>query len=341
MTEPSRKRPRPTDPAAPEGCPHTRLPSGATKKDDEFWFDDGNLIIVAQDVEFCVYKGPLVKHSPVFRDMLTLPQPAEAGELGHRPVVSVPEHPTSFRHFLREFMAGSGFQLPGDEPVFEVVCAVIRLGHKYEVDRIVEKGLGYLKKQWLDNYSGWSFQANLAYARYWANPHIAERCISVVNIARLTDTPSLLRPALFECCTIDPQDLLKGHQREDGVCERLTAEDVTRVLLARTELVKLDALTALRIFRNTSGECYDYHNCTHAFQDAISELTESPSPSRMFSADPKRPSWFDCASKTDGPSFCDACLMEIRRKENEERSEMWNMLPSILDIPEPPRPEFW
>ncbi len=80
------------------------------KKDDEFWFEDGNLIIVAQDVEFCVYKGPLVKHSPVFRDMLTLPQPAESSELGHRPVVPVPENPTSFRHFLREFMAGSGFQ---------------------------------------------------------------------------------------------------------------------------------------------------------------------------------------------------------------------------------------
>ena len=38
-------------------------------KDKEFWFNDGTVILVAQDVEFCIYKGILAEHSPVFSDM--------------------------------------------------------------------------------------------------------------------------------------------------------------------------------------------------------------------------------------------------------------------------------
>ena len=108
MTEPSRKRPRAT---VEDDAQASRLPLGATKRDDEFWFDDGNLIIVAHDVEFRVYRGPLVRHSPVFREMLSLPQPpADANEHSQLPVVHIPEHPASFRHLLKEFMAGSAFQ---------------------------------------------------------------------------------------------------------------------------------------------------------------------------------------------------------------------------------------
>ncbi|KAL1938146.1 hypothetical protein VTO73DRAFT_11975 [Trametes versicolor] len=45
------------------------------KRDEEFWYEDGSIILVARDVEFRVFKGILAEHSPVFRDMFSLPQP--------------------------------------------------------------------------------------------------------------------------------------------------------------------------------------------------------------------------------------------------------------------------
>lgn len=53
-------------------------PVAERKRDAEFWYSDGNIILVARDVEFRVFKGILAEHSPVFRDMFSLPQPAPA-----------------------------------------------------------------------------------------------------------------------------------------------------------------------------------------------------------------------------------------------------------------------
>lgn len=54
--------------------------------DLDLWMEDGNIVIAAVDESsedkttyvFKCYKGLLSKHSPVFRDLLTLPQPSNA-----------------------------------------------------------------------------------------------------------------------------------------------------------------------------------------------------------------------------------------------------------------------
>ena len=46
-----------------------------TGRDEELWYGDGTLILIAANVEFRIDGGPLAKHSPVFRDILALPQP--------------------------------------------------------------------------------------------------------------------------------------------------------------------------------------------------------------------------------------------------------------------------
>lgn len=90
------------------------------RKDDELWFDDGNLIIVAGDTEFRVYKGPLLLHSEVIRDMVSMPPPSSSDAVGDMapngpgmalawvPVHSVEFHdsPADVKHFLRTFAPG-------------------------------------------------------------------------------------------------------------------------------------------------------------------------------------------------------------------------------------------
>ena len=80
------------------------------QRDDSFWFEDGNITLIAQGVEFQVYIGPLIKHSPVFRDMFTLPQPSTSSQALPHPVLQIHDHPNDVRRLLGGFIFGNAMQ---------------------------------------------------------------------------------------------------------------------------------------------------------------------------------------------------------------------------------------
>lgn len=48
-----------------------------TKQHPDWWFPDGSIVVLAQDTGFRVHMSLLARHSPVFRDVFALPQPAK------------------------------------------------------------------------------------------------------------------------------------------------------------------------------------------------------------------------------------------------------------------------
>ena len=48
----------------------------AASRDSDFWFEDGNIILISQGVAFRVYRGLLAEHSGVFKSMLHVAQAA-------------------------------------------------------------------------------------------------------------------------------------------------------------------------------------------------------------------------------------------------------------------------
>lgn len=85
-------------------------------RDEEFWFEDGSVVLATSDIEFRVYKGVLADYSPVFRDMFTLPQPTSLSTIGGNPaeltadpcsVVHLSDHPGDLKHVLRICMPKS------------------------------------------------------------------------------------------------------------------------------------------------------------------------------------------------------------------------------------------
>lgn len=72
------------------------------REDDEFWLEDGTIVLLAGQVKFRVYRGVLTEHSPVFVEMLSLPQPAELQDAQYScPVIRLHDHPGTLRHVLR------------------------------------------------------------------------------------------------------------------------------------------------------------------------------------------------------------------------------------------------
>ena len=55
----------------------------------ELWYDDGNIVIQAQTSLFRVYAGILSKHSPIFKDLLTLPKPSRLGRYEDCPLIKL------------------------------------------------------------------------------------------------------------------------------------------------------------------------------------------------------------------------------------------------------------
>ena len=90
----------------------TECRSNATVENDEdLWFADGNVIIKSQATRFRIYKGPLCKFSPVFRETLSLPQPC----VGHDDSSNVAEielddSPEDLRHFLKLFVGSNALR---------------------------------------------------------------------------------------------------------------------------------------------------------------------------------------------------------------------------------------
>lgn len=50
--------------------------STAPRQHADFWFIDGSVVLLAQDMMFRVHKTFLSRHSVIFRDMFALPQPS-------------------------------------------------------------------------------------------------------------------------------------------------------------------------------------------------------------------------------------------------------------------------
>ena len=77
------------------------------EQDEEFWFEDGTVILVSLDVEFRVYQGVLAALSPVFkalfaeRDHELRDVPLGGNQTFQCPVVRVADSPEDLRHLLR------------------------------------------------------------------------------------------------------------------------------------------------------------------------------------------------------------------------------------------------
>ncbi len=81
--------------------PTDRIELPQPAKDEEIWFDDGNIVVVAGDTAFKLYRGILSSVSPVFKDLFSMPQPETTETMDGCPVVLLSDSATELRHFFR------------------------------------------------------------------------------------------------------------------------------------------------------------------------------------------------------------------------------------------------
>lgn len=72
----------------------------------DFWFKDGNIVIVAGKIAFKVHRGQLARHSEVFSDLFTVPQPAVQELIDGCPWVELHDDPAEVLCLLKALYDG-------------------------------------------------------------------------------------------------------------------------------------------------------------------------------------------------------------------------------------------
>ncbi|KAH9916569.1 uncharacterized protein BXZ73DRAFT_105764 [Epithele typhae] len=312
--------------------------------------------MVAENVEFQVYKGILMHHSPVFKKILSrastpnfassasFPIPevlVELDVLSGLPIVTVQDAARDWRYALRALMGDTiasrvtVCEMP--KITSEQVFAFIRLGHKYQMESLRRTGLDYLK-----HYFTSDFGCYLSCHVYTNGDLMRDRfgnhdAIGVANLARLTGELSLLPTALLLCCRLDLRDLREhGLLYSDGQKEVLNKEDWLHCCQAAPEIVRTVASTAWEIFKTLPGEC------EHVFEGIgcmaeISNLRDSVVPKLIESLtrtmDPflgrvdKQDDWKDATE-----NMAPRCRQRLSEALRRRREAVWEMLPSLFNI---------
>jgi hypothetical protein len=84
--------------------PKELLPRHLVRSD--FWFRDGNIVIIAGSAAFKVHRGQLERHSEIFSDLFSIPQPLEQDLIDGCSYVELPDCPSDVFYFLSALYDG-------------------------------------------------------------------------------------------------------------------------------------------------------------------------------------------------------------------------------------------
>ncbi|KAL1938142.1 hypothetical protein VTO73DRAFT_11971 [Trametes versicolor] len=306
------------------------------QRDEEFWYEDGTIILIAGNVEFRIYKGILAEHSPVFKDMFSLPQPPQAApdDLPCH-VVHVSDSPEDLRHVLRIYMAKSDPNpFTRDEPTFDAISATIRLGHKYQIERLVGHSIEYLKQYFTEDLDTWSENDGQGPPGF-----TTPQAIGLVNLAHLTGETSLLRTAYLTCCKLGA-NIVDGLVREDGTREHLSMEDLGLCFAAKSRLTQEALANVIYIFAPPVSP-----TCTNPTMCGAQLALLTKCAGTIF-AEPlaligpfvsiRKIMW--AAAERD-PILCRHCWALLNRRDVERRTGLWKQLPNIFGLIDGPSNE--
>ena len=189
------------------------------QQDESFWFEDGNVVVVTQQIVFRVHRGVLSRHSETFSGLFTLPRPTAAEEFDGCPVVRVTDSSYDFKHLLHALYDGLGY-VPGmaslwpcssthaswifrymesvsDREKYSMHASLARLGHKYELPSVLSAALQRLRATHTEDYKVWKALWVAQLEGSTPGPDSHSWPIEAVNLFRATGQTNMLPTALF------------------------------------------------------------------------------------------------------------------------------------------------
>ncbi len=213
---------------------------------------------------------------------------------------------------------------------FSVLAALVRMGHKYEVESVLDESLRRLGTVYTTDFAVWNEHQH-------EGTSVVSLCdedaVEAINLFRLTGQSQMLPSAFYACARLDISEILAGMERADGTLETLSAEDLELLLEGRTELVKYDAHIIAHFFKPPLPV-----DCTCPSVDLSRTLLANGSKMLLGSfpshldADVLGSYFTRLANSYCTSQLCRSCVDALAAYHFMLRRKVWDELPNIFDI---------
>ncbi|KII91857.1 hypothetical protein PLICRDRAFT_173653 [Plicaturopsis crispa FD-325 SS-3] len=320
----SSKRPRTDSNAAP--APPTR---------SDIWMEDGTIVLEAETTQFRVHRSVLRANSAIFADMFEVCGSAEepdstggSSELVEGcPVIHMPDQSQDWQHVLKA-LYDRGYCANSNEPMsLDIASAFLRLGKKYKFIHIYKEALSRLHLTSPTTLAQWDAHSDgIIYTVPETLTLVMQKhtiIVSLINLARSTDTRSILPAAFYRyCATAFQETVLDGYHKRDPSLASVSSRDRDICISGHTALLRAQIkhvypwaeLEKIMKPECNVGECnrIKIRLLTHCLQNCFALAQQSEL-------------WLD--------PLCGLCRLKAKRCMAAGRQKIWDELPSFFDLP--------
>ncbi|KAF7299328.1 BTB domain-containing protein [Mycena indigotica] len=289
-------------------------------RSNDYWFEDGNVILQVQQTQFRLSKSILSMHSPIFRDMFSLSLPENEPLCEGCPVVVLPgDASEDWEHLLGVIFPKDCFAF-GD-PHVDQVSAILRLSKKYDLAGFRKHCVERLKAEFptkllqFDNV-----------IKSWTNICVNDddgpkACVQVVNLARELGLYSILPTAFYNL--IHYSEGIHG----DSLVMMTDKEDRRVSLEAYIKMVRSYTNTPLKWLAPKSGiswdACTSPSRCSSERKEILIEL---------LSQSDKVASILRVWNNQWDTRMCEGCVTKAQEVFETARKDCWEKLPSYFGL---------
>ncbi|KAH8101948.1 hypothetical protein BXZ70DRAFT_86681 [Cristinia sonorae] len=294
----------------------------------DVWFDDGNVVLVAEGHSFRVHRGMLIRKSLVFADMFAMAHPRDDGLVEGCPII--PLFDTSkwdVAHMLSAFYDPERYFDTGVRISFDIVSSMLRMGHKYQIASIKDHAIRRLRLHLPPRLQDFSESAcDGGPGEKSAIDFRSRHAIAVISLARRFELYDLLPLSFYFCSRLNPQQLAGGYTDEEGIHWSLSDEDRTRCLVGRDTIRGQCTNLYSFVFEGAvSPECSKVGKCRAELVASRTVTFIQLLPRDVRALD-------DCKWLREEFQLCEDCLEHFESLHFEERKRNWDTLAVTFDL---------
>lgn len=292
------------------------------QKCEDLWFEDGTIVLQAENTLFRVYSGILARHSPFFKNLFTLPQPSDAEKYEGISLVQLAGDSAQDVHdFLLALHDVDYPQSLLDDAFF--LGALLQLSAKYEVSSLRNRVVRILDPLFPTTLLGYdNLMDKKRQPTALTIPFSSTSQLVVLASTLSKAAPSLLPFLLLRLLRVAAaqEDFAFVIDGVEGRGEKriFLEPDVQRALInGRFALAKLAKVTVLpRIFEPSN--CYEECN-----RERIKYIAKHA----------KADGHLDPLARRTFKNFCPECRRVLEEDAEAGRKKVWEQLPLVFGLP--------
>ncbi|KAJ7684250.1 hypothetical protein DFH06DRAFT_968282 [Mycena polygramma] len=310
------------------------VPSTPLERIEELWFEDGNLVIQAGNSQYRVYRGVLATRSPIFRDLLGLPQPADADLVDGCPFVQLPDPDVEVTPFFKAIFEPEFFMPYPARTEFDAIVGCLSLSHKYGVDYLFRRALVHFSSRYpttLSHMDAYTFDKQTVPS--WSCPDEPTFRIRAMQLARQVDATWILPVAFYRLspCFEDLASAIFHGASYRGINTNLSSRDQASFAIGHNMLSRDTAVDSLRFLTRplVIEGCLDPFGCHFHRLRAIEGCRDCvrDQPYNFLNM------WVPDDWDSGFLEVCAICRTELKKTHEDARVDFWDKLPEMYGLP--------